>query len=99
MSASAALKCMAASPGKALFGTVLLCAVSVVKADHVRRSRYKLCTKTTNGPFWQINFRLSVSFEEMILSRLKSSILVVLCKSNCRWSLFRKKLCILAWLV
>ena len=40
-------------------------------------------------------FCLSVSFEEMTLPHLKSSILVVFYKSNCLWSLFLRQLCIL----
>ena len=56
----------------------------------------RVCFMAT-GLFGKINllpFCLSVSFEVMILPRLKSSILVVFCKSNYRWTLFRRKLCI-----
>ena len=49
----------------------------------------------TNGPFGQIDlllFCLTVSCGKMILLHLKSSILAGLCKLNCRWSLFQRKL-------
>ena len=78
MSESAALKCGCFS------GQI---AVSVVKAGQVQDGAATSCVQreisvfyATNGPFWQIDllpFCLSVSFEEMILPRLKSSILQV----------------------
>ena len=95
---------MAASPGKSLFGKLLLYTVSVVKVGHLQDGATTSCIHkeilsrfmSTNRPFWQIDlllFCLRVSFEEMILPCLKSSILVVFCKSNCRWTLFQRKLC------
>ena len=87
---------MAASPGKTLFGKDLSCAVSVVRAvmfkmeplQVVYREEISVCFMATNGPFSKlanrfVTFRLSVSFEEMILPCL-NGILVVFCKSNYR---------------
>ena len=90
MSGSGALKWWA---NLCLVNKALLCAVSVIKAGHVQDGattnsiqREVSVFMATNGNFWQIDllpFCLSVSFEEMILPRLKSSILLVFCKSNC----------------
>ena len=100
---------MAASPGKLLFGKALSCAISVVKAGHVQGGATKLCVQrvisvfmATNRPLWQINllpFCLSVSFEEMILPRLKCNILVhvVFCKSIAAGVYLKKAL--YSWLV
>ena len=92
---------MAASPGKLLFGKALLCAVSVVKAGHVQDGAATSRVQREISVFYGYeraflaNRFVTFLFEEMILPHLKSSILVVFCKLNCRWSLFRRKHCIL----
>ena len=93
---------MAASPCKSLFGKALLCAVSVLKGN-VQDKAATSCVQREISVFMTIYERAfllppfcsSVSFEEMMVPRLKSSILVVFCKSNCCWSLFRRKFYIL----
>ena len=102
MSGSGALKWWA---NLCLVNKALLCAVSVIKAGHVQDGattssiqREISVFMATNGNFWQIDllpFCLSASFEEMTLPCLKNIILVVFCKSNCCWSLFQGKLCII----
>ena len=83
---------VAASPGNSLFAKALSCTISVIKADRAqdRPATSHVCRETgvsmaTNGAFWQIDlslFCLSVRFEKMTLSRLKSSILAGFCKLN-----------------
>ena len=76
------------------------CAVSVVKVGNVQDRAATSCVQreisvfmAMNEPWGQIDVShlcLSVSFKELTLQRLKSSILVLFC-----WSLFQRKLCIL----
>ena len=68
-----------ASPGKSLSG-----AVSVVKAGQVQDGATTSCVQrqrsvfmAMNGPFWPVDLLPFLSFEEILLPRLKSSTLVV----------------------
>ena len=78
---------MAASPVKSLLGKTISCAVSVVEAGHVQDRAATSCVQREISVFMafcriiSLPFCLSVSFEEIILPHLKSSILVVFCMS------------------
>ena len=82
MSGSGALKWWA---NLSLVNKALLCAVSVIKAGHVQDGATTSSIQrkmAMNGQIDLLPFCLTVSFEEMILPRLKNSILVVFCTSN-----------------
>jgi len=57
MSESVALKLVAASPGKLLFGKALLCAVSVVMAGHVQDGAATSCVQREVSVFMAMSRR------------------------------------------
>ena len=93
---------VSAAPGDSLLAKALSCAVSVVKADRFKveplETMYDRNDKYFCGyqrPFLVNRYVFDCTFGQMILPRLKSSILAGFCKVKSSLESISRKLCIL----